>query len=404
MKVLQIVNSYGSAGGIETYVYDLSLALERAGHTTAIAYHAPGRDLYRFKGRAEYAIPGLSGSRIWRNPSVRLRLIEVLENEKPDMAYVHTFMEPEAGLELIRRLPTVFGAHTNDLCCPAGSKLLQKSDRICPYPAGVNCVAQAYLEHCLSRRPLTLMLQLVRQRRARRWAQKTGRIIVASKDMKRRLVADGFEADRVTLIPYPVRCPDSLAVPHQVSSPPIVLFAGRVTPQKGLIYLLRAMTVGRLPYRLLVAGDGYALPELKATAKRLKIESRVEFLGWTYGLDALYDACSVVVVPSVWPEPFGLVGPEAMGHAKPVVAFNVGGISDWLEDGVNGFLVPPKDVEGLAEKISLLLNDPNLARQMGEAGRQRVLNQYGIERHLERLLEVFREVIGEFDGEAGERL
>lgn len=101
------------------------------------------------------------------------------------------------------------------------------------------------------------------------------------------------------------------------------------------------------------------------------------------------NATSVVVVPSVWPEPFGLVGLEAMTCSKPVVAFDTGGISDWLKDGCNGYLVPVKRADLLAERIDSLLRDHHLAVKMGAEGLRIATDRFSKERHFQRLLSVF---------------
>ena len=88
-----------------------------------------------------------------------------------------------------------------------------------------------------------------------------------------------------------------------------------------------------------------------------------------------------------------MVGPEAMAHAKPVVAFDVGGIPDWLEHGVTGYLVPSRDVRQLAERIDQLLAKPELAQRMGRAGRAKALQLCGMEKHLSQLVPLLERAI-----------
>jgi glycosyltransferase involved in cell wall biosynthesis len=384
VKILQVGNWRGGGGGIEGYIRDGTRALQARGQAVAIVSDGPSEAVSREEGWPEYSIPGLTDCHsLVPPPAVRNRVGSVLAHEKPDVAYVHHFLHPGAASELLRAVPTVFFHHTHDLYCPAGSKLLQRSDRVCPYPVGVNCIVQAYRERCHSRRPLRLAQSFARVRRARRWARRVDAMVVDTRHMKERLVAEGFAADRIAVLPTPIRIPEKVTWERPPSSEPLVLFGGRLTPHKGLRCLLEAMTIGTVPYRLVVAGDGYFASQLEALAERLKLGNRVEFLGWQSreALDELYTACDLVVVPSVWPEPFGMVGPEAMAHGRPVVAFDVGGISDWLEHGRTGFLVPPAQVKALAEQIDRLLSDPVLARAMGVAGRERAIRLYGHEKH-----------------------
>jgi len=117
---------------------------------------------------------------------------------------------------------------------------------------------------------------------------------------------------------------------------------------------------------------------------------KTKFFGWVDDkiLGDLYAQCRVVAVPSVWPEPFGLTGLEAASFGKPVVAFDVGGIPQWLEDGQNGFLVESQNVDQLSEKISLLLENEALAGRIGQVGKKRLRKEFTLERHLDKLEKV----------------
>jgi glycosyltransferase involved in cell wall biosynthesis len=107
-------------------------------------------------------------------------------------------------------------------------------------------------------------------------------------------------------------------------------------------------------------------------------------------MEHLYAQADLVIFPSVWDEPFGLVGIEAMAHGVPVVAFDVGGVREWLTEGVGGWCVPRKDVDAMALAIDTALSDPDLRREVGEAGRQRVERDFrpqGYYNQLEALLQ-----------------
>src|SRR5262249_47427659 len=150
-----------------------------------------------------------------------------------------------------------------------------------------------------------------------------------------------------------------------------LLFVGRMEQLKGGMILLNALPTiaARLgkPIRLVLAGDGpeRATWEKRASRLRLQISSlKIEFTGWVdkSRLDTIYAQTDLLVVPSIWPEPFGRIGPEAGLRGIPVAAFNVGGIKDWLIDGVNGFLAPanPPTAVGLANAVVKCLHDPDI--------------------------------------------
>jgi len=145
------------------------------------------------------------------------------------------------------------------------------------------------------------------------------------------------------------------------------------------------------------AGDGRqrsALERQAANVRGGKLE--ISFPGWVDRprIEALLKNCDLLVVPSLWPEPFGLVGPEAGHYGVPVAAFNVGGIHDWLVDGVNGFLASgtPPTSAGLAAAIIKCLRDPVVHARL-RVGAAEVSRQFNIENHLTALLDVFRNVV-----------
>jgi type III pantothenate kinase len=168
------------------------------------------------------------------------------------------------------------------------------------------------------------------------------------------------------------------------------VFAGRIVRTKGVEVLIRAAR--EVDAEFAVCGDGRELDAMRALAAELGVQERVQFTGW---LDAgelaeQLGGASIVVVPSLWPEPFGLVGIEALAAARPAVASATGGIPDWLEDGVSGLCVPPGDPALLAQALNELLDDPERRRKMGLAGKRAVAERFSAETHLDALLAGYR--------------
>jgi glycosyltransferase involved in cell wall biosynthesis len=179
-----------------------------------------------------------------------------------------------------------------------------------------------------------------------------------------------------------------------------LLFNGRMENLKGgqvlLAALPRVSASLELPLRITFAGDGRERKNWEQQASRLQsTKLSIEFTGWTerQQIDLLLQACDLLVVPSLWPEPFGLVGPEAGLRGVPVAAFAVGGIPDWLKDGINGRLAPgnPPTAEGLAEAIIACLQNPSTHEQL-RRGALQMARQFNIKNHLKALLEVFNTV------------
>jgi len=100
-----------------------------------------------------------------------------------------------------------------------------------------------------------------------------------------------------------------------------------------------------------------------------------------------------VVVPSVIPENFVLVGLESLAFAKPVVAFRVSGITEWLRDGVNGFLVEPNDLQAMGNRVRRVLESDSLAAELGRNGEGIVRTEFTRERHIAVLLSAYKDAL-----------
>jgi glycosyltransferase involved in cell wall biosynthesis len=151
----------------------------------------------------------------------------------------------------------------------------------------------------------------------------------------------------------------------------------------------------KTPFECLIIGEGSHRAYCERRCRNLGLENRVRFTGFIpqHELKKYYPECSVLAMSSVWPEPFGMVGPEAMRFGIPVVAFDVGGIREWLKDGFNGYLVPWMDRAAFAARIEDLLINKRLGRQMGKHGRRWVTQTYDFRTYITGLERMFMQVI-----------
>jgi glycosyltransferase involved in cell wall biosynthesis len=202
---------------------------------------------------------------------------------------------------------------------------------------------------------------------------------------------EGFDGESFEIVHYGIE-PDGAARPY-AGDGPRVLCVGRLIPIKGHIVLLRAFAEarGELPeLRLDVAGRGPLEPALRALAKELGVDDAVRFLGHVTPVQRAIEDSAIVVVPSMG-EGFGMVALEAMERGRPVIAAEIGGLGELVEDGVTGVLVPPGEPEPLARALVRLGGDPRMAAAMGEAGRRRALDRFLQERCTDRTELLYRE-------------
>jgi len=186
----------------------------------------------------------------------------------------------------------------------------------------------------------------------------------------------------------PLAVPEA-AVRNSVSPSqiPTILYVGQLIRGKGVDQLLQALVKIQTPYRAVIVGKGNAEDSLRKLSKQLGIEQCVEFVGWVANehLPQYYSRAHVLAVPSRWPEPFGMVGLEAMRYGKPVVAFDVGGIPDWLQHQKTGLLAPAGDVSSFAACLEHLLADKALAASYGAAASAELELNFSFASYIHRL-------------------
>jgi glycosyltransferase involved in cell wall biosynthesis len=184
----------------------------------------------------------------------------------------------------------------------------------------------------------------------------------------------------------------------------VVTCIGRIKwKRKGQEFLVRAAALLRgagESFRLVIVGEPWPgnedhLRRLLALVEELGLQDRFVFTGELPDARPAYAGADVVVLPSGQAEPFAGVVLEAMAMGKPVIATAVGGSPDQVVDGKTGYLVPPADSAALADKIRVLLERPELGKRMGEAGRERIRTELGIRRTLDKLENIYTEVLTE---------
>jgi glycosyltransferase involved in cell wall biosynthesis len=314
---------------------------------------------------------------------------------RPDVAYVQGLISGKLERAIAQRVPSVFFAHGYYGTCATGAKRhTLPSLSMCERRFGPACLALNYVRRCGGLDPLTLVRRYRREVDRSQLFPEFRSVVVASTHMVAEFRRNGVPAERLHKIPLPAA---PLMPP---AGPPVrrpvggrLVWLGRATALKGGDHVIEALPeaarrLGR-PLSLTIAGEGPAIGGWRALAARRGVAA--EFLGW---IDSerrleLMRSADLLAVPSLWPEPFGLVGIEAGGLGLPAVAYDVGGIPEWLRPGETGELAPgdPPTTSGLTDAIVRALEDPAhhaLLRQ----GAWDMAQQFSMEQHLKALLPI----------------
>jgi glycosyltransferase involved in cell wall biosynthesis len=179
----------------------------------------------------------------------------------------------------------------------------------------------------------------------------------------------------------------------------MILCAGRVEAQKGQMDLIEACATlndAAIPFHLILAGDTADEAYLTACRNRateLRIFDRITFIGHIENIAPLLQRSDIFVLPSISGEAFSRAIIEAMAAGKPVVATDVGGAREAIEEGVTGFVVPPADPAAMAGKILVLAHNESLRRRLGTAARKRVEERFSIEKNVRETERLYTELL-----------
>ena len=358
MRILHVNERASDFGGVERILFDTAQTLADEGWSQALL-HEDGQADARFT--VPFEVAGRDAS--------------IVERFDPDLVLVHKTRNPSQAEQLARRYPTARMVHDHDLFCLRRHKYLPLNGRLCERAAGMACYANlCFVQRSPAGSTFPVTFRGIRgQQREMASGVRMRRYIVGSRWMRAQLVKNGLPQSRIDVV-HPIPRSLGRAVPAPPSLTDEILYVGQIVRGKGVDLLLRALAELRRPWRATLVGDGNHLDACRELAAELGISSRVRFTGWVDHdrLASFYASARFAVVPSRWPEPFGMVGPEAMARGRPVVGFAAGGIPDWLDDGVTGLLVPPGDVPGLTAAMDRLLGDSALTAAMGRAAAERV--------------------------------
>ncbi len=384
-----------SAGGVGAYLTTLAQRLREQGHGVASVRFAPPDHQYDTPcGESEHAFPGASR---YLGRSQARRLMAVVQSENPDVIHSHSlrYMMPARFLPMLcRARPVVYSLHDVTPLCFWHTRL-RSDGTLCDQAVGLKCLRSGCYRLGGNVRLTGDLLRVLTTRRALAHYRGLPLIVVPSAFIRDQLVINGFDRSRIEVVPLFSRFAGaSQAVDASNSSR--ILCVSRLTRSKGVMSLLEAMThIENETWQLEVVGDGPLRGEAAEFTERHGLADRVRFTG-ALGRNALaerYREAGMLVMPSLAPESFGLAGVEAMGFGLPVVAYDAGGVRQWLQNGVNGVLVERGHTRRLAEQIKRLLHDDALRRRMGAEAHRVVHSEFTVEHHVERVVRYYERCV-----------
>lgn len=371
-RVLHYAPSLDRPGGLRSYV--LSMVAEQRAREFDVAVASPTD-----AGAPEGMVASLA---------------DAVRAVRPDVVHLHGgHVLPDLDDDHLRGVPVVSTVHGHGLYCPAGTKWSPSLGACSIAPSAAACTWHMLKDQCGSRRPQKIADNLRSYRDLRRQRASHHQHCV-SRWVEERLHASGYATGRSSVIYAPVPALEQREDDHGLGHFDLLL-AGRARPNKGLDVAIRALAASTLQPRMAVLGDGEEMRGLQDLARSLGVAGRVSFLGWRDRsvLEQLHTARTLLLVPSQWPEPAGLVAMEAASRGRVALVSDRGGLPEFVPDD-DQVVSDAADPSAWAQAIDRALAAPAWLERRGAEARDLWAARFAPDAVLPRFAELYAEVSG----------
>ncbi|MFM6023607.1 MAG: glycosyltransferase family 4 protein [Dolichospermum sp.] len=361
-------------------------------------YQCSATDI-RGGGGIETYIASLVNSEILGVSNHHINSFQNLDQGQCKLLHLH---DPEFLAELRGECPAIFTLHNHCSYCPSGTKYLanrqQKCDRNMDF---FGCNWGHLVDGCGSRRPEKIWQDWQSSYDFLSNAKKINIPIIANSNyVREQIINNGLSPHLVITLHCGVKQPKypTTSLTKEIHQNQRILFVGRIVPDKGIEWLLKALAKTNPNIHLDIAGEGWIRSKMEQLAKKIGLNRRITWHGWCNKdkLETLYQQCLAVVFPSLWPEPAGLVTLEAYAHYRPIIASSIGGIPEYVKNSKTGILITPNHIQNLADAINELATNYHKSRLMGQEGQEWFQQEFSLDLHIQRLEKIYSQTITEF--------
>lgn len=411
MKILHIHGQYYPFGGAETYMRDLCKGQLQKDHEILIIYAS---DLPNGYVRDPFVHTFDTSWGIRTGINMKKKILPFIQRQAPDVIHMHVVhfaISPIVLKAICKRWPVVYTVHDILWLCMKNfhslglkhSARVLPNETLCDRRLGFNCIMQGCLPPIIRRKPWSCIKQASIALWRLNALKQVSKFIVNSEYVKKQLIDHSFREGDIRIVRPSLSVPEAWRSNHSKAPSEydnsMILYVGKLAKHKGVYDLIDAVAlIKNTNFKLIFIGDGEERNKLKSYARLRKVSNRVMIEGplSRKELASYYRNASIVVLPSRGPESFGFVGLEAMYFGKPVVAYDVGAIREWLDNGHAGYVVRPGDVIELSHRIVDLLRDRHLQKEMGDCGRVIALPFTDKERFINEILGTYEDAIESF--------
>jgi len=407
MRILLVNTRHFRAGGDSTYTFNLADLLSSKGHVVAFFAMQDKRNIFDpnadiFVSHIDFRELNknknlLTGLRIMRrviySTEARKKFRQLLERFHPDIIHlqnIHAHITPSIIFEAKKRsLPVVWTLHDYKLVCPNSHFLIDAKGEICE-ACSRNFYYKAIFKRCKKDSILASAMAAVEASAHHIMGLRNmvDFFLAPSAFLRNKLIDRRFSPGKVKHLPLFV--PDNMFNKGNKNKN-YLLFLGKIEPIKGIFPLLNACKQAP-EINLVIAG---LVREPLASQLLKMLPPNAKYVGMKRGneLRRLLFESSAVVLPSLWYEnqPFSII--ESFAAGKPVITSDLGGMTELINNSKGGLLVPPGDVQALAEAMEWIATHAKQANQMGQAAREYAMREHSSQKHYERLMQIYMSVL-----------
>lgn len=405
MNILQLNNYHYLRGGSERYYFEVSELLKKKGHNVCFfsvndcesiknEYSKYFAEPISFDKKQGFLKKIKTAVNMLYNFNNQKKMYHLLNNYKIDIAHAHNIyhrISPSVLVALNRKkIPVVMTLHDYKLGCPVYS-FYRENIGIC-----VDCLNKGkysvVLHNCTKGSYIYSFFHYLESslhKLTKIYVNNINMFICPSLFSVKLHQQIGIPQNKLIHIPNFVNIEN---FDPEFKPGDYILYVGRLSKEKGVITLLRA--VKDIGVKLKIVGDGPIKHDCERFVSENEI-SNVEFVGYKSGeeLKQLYRNSAFLIMPSEWYENAPMTILESFAYGKPMIGSKIGGIPEMIIDGETGFLFEPANENDLREKILYFLSKPSLIEQMGKNARLRVEREYNAEIHYNKLIEVYKRVL-----------
>ncbi|MDD3014114.1 MAG: glycosyltransferase family 4 protein [Candidatus Gastranaerophilales bacterium] len=420
MRVVVASKFYYQRGGLESYLFKISEILKSYNHEVIpfSTTYSKNIDSEYKRFFAEYMeIGNIRKTAVWERTKALFKILynldamhkfsQLLDYTKPDLIWgfgIHRHISPSIFIEAQNRsIPVIHRLSDYSLICPDSRLIKGDGSNCCELLCSNNSYLNAIKYKCVrqtkglsSGKNPSLLASIVGatemylHNKFKLYINNVDKFIAPSKFLMKTVIKGGIPEKKITHIPIFI---DTGKYRPEYISQPYMAYVGRLSCEKGLPILLEAMS--RLKHhKLFIIGDGPERSKLEQIKEQKNLVN-VKFLGSMFDeqLNRIIRNSRLVVVPSTWYENSPHVILEAFALGKPVLGARIGGIPEYIEEGISGMLYEYNDVDELTEKINMLMEQQSLCEEMGRAARKITEIKYNPRTHYGEVMKVMKQVL-----------